>query len=146
MANTIAFSDVVGMYGRLHPAFMRGAVWVAHPSTIPQLATLVDAGSNNLWVQSAAANIPPTLLGMPVLFTDKVAALGSRGDLMLVNFGAYALGIRNGTTLEQSNSVHWLEDLMSFRVVMRLDGRSLLDAPITPRTGGSTLSPFVVLE
>ncbi len=145
-ANAISFADIVGMYARLHASFMRGAVWVAHPSTIPQLCTIVDAGSHNLWVQSAAANVPPTMLGMPVLFTDKVPALGARGDLSLINFGAYAVGMRNGTTLEHSNSVHWANDCIAFRVIMRWDGSSLLDTPITPRTGGSTLSPFVILN
>jgi HK97 family phage major capsid protein len=149
VANQIAFADVAGMFGRMHPSYVNGACWVAHPSAIPQLLAMADAGSNVIWrpamgMTEGVVNMP--LLGLPLLISDKIAPLGSRGDLMLVNFGCYALGIRQGTTLESTNSAYWSQDLFSFRVLCRLDGSSLLDAPITPRSGGTTLSPFVILD
>jgi HK97 family phage major capsid protein len=149
VGNQIAFADVAGMFARLHPAFFSGAVWVAHPSTIPQLLVLADASGRYIWqpamgMTQGVPNMP--LLGLPVLFTDKLPALGTRGDLCLINFGAYAFGLRQGAQLESTNAAAWLNDLVSYRCIMRLDGCGLLAAPITPRTGGATMSPFVVLD
>lgn len=149
VSNQVGFADVAGMYGKMHPAFVKGAVWVCHPSVIPQLLVMADAGNNAIWrpamgMTEGVPNMP--LLGLPLLISDKVAALGSRGDLMLVNFGCYALGIRQGTILESTNSAYWSQDLFSFRVVCRLDGAGLLDNPITTRSGGMSLSPFVILD
>jgi HK97 family phage major capsid protein len=148
-ANKIVFSDIAAMYARLHPTFFRGAVWVANPSTLPQLLTLADAASNYIWAPSmgmvqGVPNMP--LFGLPVLFSDKLPGLGSKGDLMLINFENYALGIRQGATLESTNAARWLEDLVSFRVCLRLGGQPLLDTPIMPRTGGDTLSAFIALN
>ena len=149
-AGAVSFADVAGMYARLHPAFARGAVWVGHPSIIPQLLVMADAGSHAIWrptMSGAVEGVPGMpLLGLPLLLTDKLPALGTCGDLVLANLAQYAVGIRRGTILETTNSAYWSQDLFRFRVVMRLDGGSLLDSPITPRTGGSTLSAFVVLS
>lgn len=145
-ANAIAYADIVNMWARLHPAFATGAVWIASPSIIPQLSNVRDTGNNNLWIQSAAAGIPGTLLGRPLLMSEKVAALGSKGDLMLANFAGYATGLRSEVLLEKSNAPGWLRDVMSFRCILRADGISLFNEPITPRNGGSTLSWCVALD
>jgi len=148
-ASAIAFADVVGMLARLHPIFWPGAVWVANSSCIPHLANLRDVGNNNLWVSAqrgAAAGLPPALFDIPLVFSDKVPALGTKGDLTLANFGAYALGLRKEAAVEMTNAAYWSQNLLSFRCIIRMDGKPLLDNAITPRTGGSTLSAFVVLE
>ena len=148
-ASAISFADIVGMLSRLHPNFWQGAVWLANSSCIPMLANLRDTGNNNLWVSAqsggAAAGLPP-VFGIPLVFTDKLPALGTKGDLTLANFSQYAVGLRQGAQVEMTNSAYWLNDLLSFRCIMRLAGLPLLDTAITPRTGGSTLSAFVVLE
>ena len=148
-AAAIAFADVAGMYARLHPQYFSGAVWIAHPSTLPQLLRLADGGSRYIWQPSMGMvqgipNMP--LLGLPVVLTDKANALGTKGDLILANLGAYAFGMRAGAQLESTVAAHWTTDAISFRVILRCDGKPLLDNAITPRTGGSTLSAFVALE
>ena len=147
--STIVFNDVAGMYARLHPQWFSGACWIAHPSTLPQLLRLSDGSSRYIWAPSmgmtqGVPNMP--LLGLPVVLSDKASELGTRGDLMLCNLGAYAFGMRAGAQLESTVAAHWTTDAISFRVILRCDGKPLLDNAITPRTGGSTLSAFVALE
>jgi HK97 family phage major capsid protein len=137
------------MFGRMHPQYFSGAVWIAHPSTLPQLLRLADGASHYIWepsmgVTQGVANMP--LFGLPVILSDKASPLGTRGDLMLANFSAYAFGMRQGAQLESTVSARWTSDAISFRVILRCDGKPLLDAPIVPRTDGSPLSAFVVLE
>ena len=54
VANRIIYEDLAGMYSRIHPAFFQGAVWVAHPSTLPQLLILRRRVGNYVWVPSRA--------------------------------------------------------------------------------------------
>jgi HK97 family phage major capsid protein len=149
LPNKIGFADVAAMYSRLHPVFFKGAVWVANPSTLPQLLVMQDAASQYIWAPSmgmTSGAINTALFGLPVLFSDKVPALGTEGDLMLCNFGNYAFGLRQGAQLESTNAARWSNDETSFRVCIRCNGHPLLDNAITPRTGGNTLSAFVVLN
>jgi len=149
-ANQIDFSDVSSSYARLHPIFLRGAVWHASPSTLPQLMTIQDAAGNYLWATNpfagAAAAVPGALLGLPVIISDKSPSLGEKGDLTLCNWGSYNLGLRGELVLERSDSVYWTQDLVAFRVVMRIDGQPSLDSAVVPRNGGDTLSWAVVLD
>lgn len=59
VANQIAFADLNSMLARARS--LAGTVWIASPTIIPQLATVVDAGSNNIFVQNAAAPMPLSL-------------------------------------------------------------------------------------
>ena len=144
-SNKISYADVVGMYSKL--LFRGGApVWIASQTTIPQLATIKDESSANLWVQSAAPGIPPTLLGLPVLFSERSSVLGNRGDLVLVNLAYYLIKDGSGPFISASEHVLFQSSRVMFKLVWNVDGRPWLDAPI-PLEGSSadTISPFVVL-
>jgi HK97 family phage major capsid protein len=121
-------------------------VWVTSQTTIPQLTTIADAGSNNLWVQSAAANIPPTLLGIPVLFNERSPALGSTGDLMLCDFSKYLIKDGSGPFVAFSEHFRFQNNEGAFRITWRVDGQSWLSEPI-PLEGSTsnTVSPFIIL-
>lgn len=144
-ANAIAYADITGMYARM---LFRGSslVWVTSQTTIPQLTTIADAGSNNLWVQSAAANIPPTLLGIPVLFNERSPALGSTGDLMLCDFSKYLIKDGSGPFVAFSEHFRFQNNEGAFRITWRVDGQSWLSEAI-PLEGSTsnTVSPFVIL-
>lgn len=144
-ANQIAYADITGMYARM---LFRGSslVWVTSQTTIPQLTTIADAGSNNLWVQSAAANIPPTLLGIPVLFNERSPALGSTGDLMLLDLSKYLIKDGSGPFVAFSEHFRFQNSEGAFRITWRVDGQSWLSEAI-PLEGSTsnTVSPFIIL-
>jgi len=66
--------------------------------------------------------------------------------LILTNLNYYALGIREGATVEATNSAYWSQDIVSFRALMRVAGNFLLDNKITPANGGDSLSCAVILN
>jgi HK97 family phage major capsid protein len=122
-------------------------VWIASQTTIPQLVTIADAGSNNLWVQSAAANIPPTLMGFPVLFHERSVALGTEGDLILADLGYYMIKDGSGPFVQASPHFYFTSNKTVIKIFWNVDGAPWLDEPI-PLQGSTsnTVSPFVILS
>ena len=74
------------------------------------------------------------------------ASLGTRGDLILANLNYYALGIREGATVEATNSAYWIQNFVSFKALMRVAGTFLLDNEITPANEGDSWSCAVILN
>lgn len=153
-AGDITFTDVVNMFARMLPQSLSRAVWLASIDTFPKLAQLhfipsggSDAVSPLAWLNNGQLiGAPPmTLLGRPVIFTEKVPALGSAGDLSLVDFGFYLIGDRQAMQARQSEERYFETDEVAFRVIERVDGRPWLQSPVTPQNNGSTLSPIVKL-
>lgn len=150
--STVDYEEVVAMYARMLPSSLGRAVWLVSPDVLPELLTMVIAGGTSpLWIggsggfTSAAGAPPMSLLGRPLLITEKARALGSEADISLVDFGSYLVGDRQAMTMRQSEDFRFNEDVTAFRTTERLDGRPWLPSAITPQNGGSTLSPIVVL-
>lgn len=151
-ASEIAFIDVVNMFSRMLPQSMPRSVWIASIDTFPQLASMVISDSNGVaspavWLNNGQViGAPPmTIMGRPVVFTEKTPALGGAGDLSLVDFGFYLIGDRQAMQARQSDDFKFDVDEVAFRVIERVDGRPWLQSAITPANGGPTLSPIVKL-
>ena len=145
VASQISYADVVGMYARLR--MNMSPVWITSQTCIPQLATLADAGSNNLWIQSAAAGLPPTLMGIPVMFHERSVALGTAGDLVLADLSYYLIKEGSGPFVMASEHVYFTSNRTVIKVFWNVDGAPWLSEPI-PLEGSAanTVSPFVVLN
>ncbi|MEJ3658764.1 phage major capsid protein [Actinomycetes bacterium KLBMP 9759] len=153
-AGTIVWENLVKMWARMLPASLQRAVWVAHISTFPELATMalsVGTGGSAVWIggpvgQSGTDAPPVTILGRPVVFTEKVPEVGDAGDITLVDFGYYLVGDRMSMDLQSSEHYRFQSDMTSYRCITRVDGRPGLLSPVTPAVGTDTLSAFVRLE
>jgi HK97 family phage major capsid protein len=145
VANQIAYADIVGMYARLRMSM--SAVWITSQTTIPQLATIADGGNNNLWMPSAVAGLPPTLMGIPVLFHERSAALGTAGDLILADLSYYLIKEGSGPFVMASEHVFFTSNRTVIKVFWNVDGQPWLNEPI-PLEGSAanTVSPFIVLN
>ena len=90
-ANTIRYENLVNMFARLNPPSVKTSVWVAHQSTIPMLTTMgivIGVGGSHIPVMTESDGTFK-ILTRPVLFTEKVPALGSKGDIGLYDFSQY---------------------------------------------------------
>jgi len=148
-ANTLVWENVLRMYARMLPGSIGRAVWLASPDTFFEIATMalsVGTGGSAVWLMDAHGAPQLTLLGRPVVMTEKTpGVLGQQGDLSLVDFGFYLIGQRDAMTMDTSPHVRFTRDQTVIRVIQRNDGRPWLASPITPKNGGATLSPFVTL-
>jgi HK97 family phage major capsid protein len=148
-AATIVWENVIAMYSRLLPNSIDNAVWLASPDTFSELATMaltVGTGGSAVWLMDGRGRPVLTLLGLPVIRTEKTPGyLGQQGDLSLIDFSFYLVGQRDAMSMDTSEHVRFTRDQTAIRVIQRNDGRPWLASPITPQNGGPTLSPFVTL-
>jgi HK97 family phage major capsid protein len=149
-AATIVWENVIAMYSRLLPVSIDNAVWLASPDTFSELATMalsVGTGGSAVWLMDGRGRPVLTLLGLPVIRTEKTPGyLGQQGDLSLIDFSFYLVGQRDAMSMDTSEHVRFTRDQTTIRVIQRNDGRPWLASPITPQNGGPTLSPFVTLQ
>lgn len=145
-ANTIKAANIFAMYSRMLPSSAGRAVWLVAQDAMPQLFALAGADSSPIFINNIANGGPVTLLGRPVIFTEKLDALGSQGDIAFVDLGFYLIGDRMTMQMARSEHAKFLFDQTAFRIIERVDGRPWLNSPITPVNSGPTLSPFVELN
>lgn len=146
-SGTIVWENIVKMYSRMLPSSLGSAVWVANIDTFPQLATMalnVGTGGSAIWMNNGVQGPPMSILGRPVIFTEKVPSVGTRGDINFVDLGYYLLGDRQAMVSTSSPHYKFQNDMTAYRVIERVDGRGWIQSAITPNSNSSnTLSPFV---
>ena len=86
-----------------------------------------------------------TILGRPVIFSEKANTVGSVGDINFVDFGFYLIGDRQVMTASSSPHFKFQSDRTAFKIIERVDGRPWLESAITPVNGSTTVSPFVTI-
>jgi HK97 family phage major capsid protein len=149
----VDWQDIANMYGRMLPQSLGRAVWIVSPDLVQNLLTMpfTVGGStpillgNGGFSGSGQEGVPMTILGRPVIVSEKARTAGTSGDINFVDFGFYLLGDRQAMSARQSEEFKFNQDVTAFRVIERLDGRPWLSSAITPQNGGDTLSPFVKL-
>jgi len=75
---------------------------------------------------SIAAGIPKTILGYPYDLTDKLPAVGNKGDIILGDYSAYYIGDKGGLSVASSIHDRFRYDETTFRFVKRVDGQCAL--------------------
>jgi HK97 family phage major capsid protein len=149
-AGGIAYSDIYGMLARV---LMRGSslVWAASQTVIPQLAAMTDSGGHSVWTGGAplagvAAPMPSTLFGIPLMWSERLPALGTKGDLNLLSLEHYLIKDGSGPIAASSDQIFFTSNLTVFKIVWNVDGKPWLSAPIQLEGNTATVSPFVVLN
>jgi HK97 family phage major capsid protein len=137
--DTIVIQNLAQMLTRMHPSCVANAVWVCSQSTRAQLLTLALAvgtgGAPIPVLQGSAGKFE--MLTIPAVFTEKVPALGSAGDIMLVDFSQYYVGLRSDMSLARSDGPGFATDTVYYRGILRADGMAKWSAPYTPKNGSS---------
>jgi HK97 family phage major capsid protein len=149
VASTIVWENIVKMYARMLPSSLDSAVWIAHIDTFPELATMalsVGTGGSAIWLNNGVQGPPMTILGRPVLFTEKVNSVGTAGDINFVDLSYYLIGDRQAIQADTSPHYRFQNDQTTVRFIERVDGRPWIQSAITPNQGSNTLSPFVQLQ
>jgi HK97 family phage major capsid protein len=144
VASKIDEVDILGMLAQFLGRESR-ACWVANRAIIPELYALTDAGSNNIFIPNAGPSASPTLLGMPIVWSENASTLGTKGDLMLCDWSYYVIGDRQQIVVDWADQLYFLTIQDAVRLYERVDGTPWMDATYTPRKG-SARSPFVILN
>ncbi len=136
-SNVIAASDVRGMVSRLWGGSYPTAAWLCSESCMGQLLAL--AGS--LLTFDGGMR----LAGFPVVPSEYCEVLGTSGDIVLTDLSEYQLST---SELQIAFSEHLgFENAEGYyRLTINADGCLAWQTAVTPRNGGDTLSPVVVLS
>lgn len=143
------FPDLAGMLAKLLPSSYDAAHWYISPSVVVDLLQLKDGANRALFVsidQGATQKPVWKLLNLPVHVTEKLPALGTLGDVMLLDPSYYVIGDRQRLEIAYSDHVNFLKNQATWRFVQRVDGRPWLDNAITLQDASTQVSPFVALN
>ncbi len=155
VAATITPTNIANMVSRLAPGSWSKAQWIVSPSALAALFTLATVTKNVAGNENVSGHAPEffnvlpdgkfSLCGRPLIVSDRCAALGTVGDIMLCDLSQYMIGIRQNAELAVDSSIGFKESEVWFRLNCRIDGQPVQASAITPRVGSATLSPFVTL-
>jgi HK97 family phage major capsid protein len=148
-ANQIQFADVAAMWSKLLPASWGKAIWTFSPTCVPQLLQLKDGANRAIFIsidQGITKSPTWNLMGRPAFATEKVPAMGTKGDLMLLDPSLYVIGDRMQIEIAASEHVNFLKNQMTWRIVERVDGQPWLEKAVTLQDALTLVSPFVVLN
>lgn len=146
-ASDIKFEDIAKMLAALLPESTNNAVWVANRSTLPKLMLMEDTAGNSIFIRGdVTRGLPDTLAGIPIRWTGRTPALGTKGDLMLVDFSYYLVKDGSGPFIAASEHVHFTENKTVIKIFWNVDGHGWVTDPLTLEDGTTRVSPYVVLD
>jgi HK97 family phage major capsid protein len=147
-AASINTTNLSKMWARMPARSKSNAVWLINTECGPQLDELSQAigtgGTAPRFVNYDAAGVM-TIKGRPVIEVEYAEAVGTVGDISLVDLSRYRLIRKGGVEQASSMHVYFTTGEQAFRAFYRVDGQPVPRAAITPFKGSGTLSPFVVL-
>jgi HK97 family phage major capsid protein len=156
-ADELEPADIYSMYARMLPQSLGSAVWLVNQTALPAIFALHQkirndadndsVGGFGVGILDISATPFMTLLGRPMIVTEKVPALGATGgdDVAFVDFRYYLLGDRQAVSLDYSEHSRFMNDETELRIIERVDGRPWVQSALTP-LNGDTVSPIVTLE
>lgn len=127
------------------------SVWMVSRGVLPQLFAMQTTNNTMVtWISNLRDKPQMLLLGIPVVVTDLLPALGTEGDVALVNGDFYAMGLRQALTVESSIHFKFTNDITTYRFVARGGGIPLPTSTYAYKVDGAgnkvnPHSPFVVL-
>lgn len=128
------------------------SVWMVSRRVLAKLFALQTTNNTMVtWIANLRDKPQMLLLGLPVIVTDLLPTLGTKGDVALVNGDFYAMGLRQALTVESSIHVAFVNDVTTYRFVARGGGIPLPTSTYAYKVDGSgnkvdPHSPFVVLD
>ena len=156
-AATVWGSNVISMMSRLWGPSWRRAVWLVNPSATEQLSRLTapsdytsassgytEGASLWDWRPSPTSGGWPTLCGRPAIPCEHCSAVGTEGDIVLVDLSQYAVSDKANDAW--SMHIRFLYDESAYRFELRCDGAPTWASALTPTNGSTTLSPIVTLQ
>ena len=149
-AKTIVAENLWNMFSRMPANLIGSAKWFVNQDVWPQIFSLnqvIGTGGVPLFMgPNGIAGAPMgTLLGLPIIPVEQAKTLGTTGDVVLANFGEYALIEKGGIQSDESIHVEFLTDQKCFRWIVRNNGQPTWKSSVTPANGSASQSPFIAL-
>lgn len=149
-ANTFVAADAFKMYER--HTHGPSSHWMVSRRVLAQLFAMQTTNNTMVtWLRNLNDKPQMLLLGLPVVVSDLLAPLGTLADVVLVNGDFYALALRQALTIESSRDYAFVEDLTTYRFIVRAGGIPIPTSTYAYKINASgnkvdEHSPFVALD
>lgn len=149
-AGTLTGQNILNMWQRAMTKNRANMIWLMHPdleSQLPTLSITDGTSSKFLWNPEGGLRLLDyqSILNRPVVFDDNCSAVGSKGDIMLIDPKEYMLLQKGSVKQDWSMHVAFLTDQNCFRIIFRCNGAPKKNKPVKIKNSSNTRSPFVTL-
>ncbi len=151
-AGTIANTDCANMVGRLLPMSQASAVWACSPSAYAKVSIITSFQPNAYYQGPSSGQCIGYLHSLPLFITDKLPAVGTRGDLMLFDPSLYVIGDRMQVVVDVSKEAYvsatvntFQTNQSMFRTWVRMDGKPMLSGVVTLPDASTTASSIIAI-
>lgn len=149
-ADSLYSENVEKMFSRMLASSLQKAEWNINQDVWPQifqLAHIIGTGGVPMYMMPAGLKEAPfgTLLGRPIVPIEHAATIGDLGDITFNDWSQFVLIKKGGIKGASSIHVKFVEGETALRFTLRLNGRPVDNAPLTPFQGSATQSSFVAL-
>jgi HK97 family phage major capsid protein len=153
VASHVVSDDMRGMWNRMYAPNRMNSVWLIDQTLESDLDILsVPIGMGGQFDPSykpagtADGQVYATYKNRPIIPVEYMQQIGTQGDLALVDLSEYTYIDKGGPEMAVSLHVAFLTDEAVWRFIYRVDGQLNWNKPLTPKSGGPTLSPVIVLQ
>ncbi|MBA7591000.1 hypothetical protein ES708_33145 [subsurface metagenome] len=143
----IAYQNVYKIFGQFMPQSYKNGIWLCSVSLIPTMLALsqpIGTAGERIKIMKEGKPGEFSLLGMPLLFTDKVPAQNSAGAIGLYDFSKYGILQKDDYRLMKSEHAEFRAGVVQWKGEIRHDGQPLLNSTLTLRDS-TEVSCFVIL-
>lgn len=89
---TVIYDDLVNLFHSVDPVYRAGGSWMMRDSSVQVIRKLKDSQGHPLWQPSLTAGTPDSLLGLPIIINQDVAAMAANAKSILFgNFNNYLI-------------------------------------------------------
>ena len=145
-ASDVKLEDFAAMWARLTPQSRKNAAFYVNPTVLARLPLFGNSNHLVMLQNGAQGDFQLSFLGLPIIATEALPTLGTAGDVVLADMRYYVVGVNKDVVISASEHVGFTKDVVTYRVVARVDGKPQITAPIYLQNGTDTVSPFVQLD
>jgi len=149
-AATIMTENILKMESRLW-AEGPNVVYLVNRETKPQLSTMsIAIGTGGALVPLYKSDFyqgkrVATLNGLPCITIEQAAALGTAGDIILVDLSQYITANKGDINEAMSIHVNFIYDQETYRFLYYFDGQPRWASAVTPYKGSATVGPILTI-
>lgn len=140
VAGMFTADNLIDLQYSVIPAYRGNGTWLMNDTTLAAVRKLKDTTNQYLFQPSMVAGTPDLLLGRPIITDPNVPAIGLGAKSVLFgDLSRYYVRMAGGFRLERSDDFAFSSDLVTFRAVVRVDGRLAdLQGAVKHYVGGAT--------
>lgn len=151
-ADTVNYVDVINMWARMPSRRIPNSVWLVTQEVLTKLPLMnlsVGTGGSAVFIPPGGASEAPygTLFGRPIVSIEQAVALGTKGDISLVDLADYIAITKGGLRRDQSIHVDFATDEVALRFIRRINGTPYTRTSLASRAKSTFLtSPYITLD